>query len=200
MPKIVDHALRRQQVVDALWRIIDRDGIGAVSIRALAREAGVPRATAAYYFDGRADLLFTAMQTSMQRSLDRVKQFNFDEGGVEPFIKAFWEAVPLTAKRRKQTGVWLALVSEAQHDNEVMSLLASTDAEFREYVIHFLEMMDDRGLLKSDVDITLIADELHALIDGLALHTMTDPKAVPPNRLKAVLVDWANRVTVDQSR
>lgn len=49
MPKIVDHDERRQQHLEALWRLLERDGAGAVSIRHLAEEAGELLAT----LDGR---------------------------------------------------------------------------------------------------------------------------------------------------
>ena len=41
MPKRVDHDERRRQIVRALWRITERGGLGAVSFREVAAEAGV---------------------------------------------------------------------------------------------------------------------------------------------------------------
>ncbi|WP_329083874.1 hypothetical protein [Streptosporangium sp. NBC_01469] len=41
MPKKVDHEVRRRHIAEALHRIIDRDGLDAVSLREVATEAGV---------------------------------------------------------------------------------------------------------------------------------------------------------------
>ena len=40
MPKVVDHAARREEIVDALLRVAERDGLDGVSLRAVAREGG----------------------------------------------------------------------------------------------------------------------------------------------------------------
>ena len=40
MPKVVDHAARREQLAAALWRVVVRDGVEAASLRRVAAEAG----------------------------------------------------------------------------------------------------------------------------------------------------------------
>ncbi|MEB3371137.1 TetR/AcrR family transcriptional regulator [Saccharopolyspora mangrovi] len=52
---------RRRAIVDAALRVVARDGVGAVSHRNIAREAGVPPASIAYYFDGIDDLLVASL-------------------------------------------------------------------------------------------------------------------------------------------
>ena len=36
MPKIVDHAERRREVLDATWRVIGREGLEAATVRRIA--------------------------------------------------------------------------------------------------------------------------------------------------------------------
>ena len=40
VPKIVDHEHRRQELVEAVWRVIGRVGIDGVTIREIAVESG----------------------------------------------------------------------------------------------------------------------------------------------------------------
>ena len=40
MPKIVDHETRREEIAEALWRVVRRDGVRAASVRTIAAEAG----------------------------------------------------------------------------------------------------------------------------------------------------------------
>ncbi|MDA3644816.1 TetR family transcriptional regulator [Saccharopolyspora indica] len=52
---------RRRAIIDAALRVVAREGVGAVSHRNIAREAGVPPASIAYYFDGIDDLLVAGL-------------------------------------------------------------------------------------------------------------------------------------------
>lgn len=48
---------RRRRLVDATMRVIERDGVAAVSQRRVAAEAGVPPSTVTYYYAAVDDLL-----------------------------------------------------------------------------------------------------------------------------------------------
>lgn len=60
MPKVVDHPTRRRELVDALLRVVVRDGFDAVSIRTVAEEAGCSVRPVQYYFENKAQLLAAA--------------------------------------------------------------------------------------------------------------------------------------------
>jgi AcrR family transcriptional regulator len=66
VPKRVDHEERRRQIVRALWRITERGGLGAVSFREVAAEAGVSVRLVQYYFGTKADLLREANRQALQ--------------------------------------------------------------------------------------------------------------------------------------
>ena len=50
LPKIVDHEVRRQELVEAAWRVINRVGIDATTIREIAAESGYSTGSLAHYF------------------------------------------------------------------------------------------------------------------------------------------------------
>src|SRR5262249_59005138 len=50
-------AAKRRRILEATLAIVGREGAGAVTHRAVAREAGVPLAATTYYFSSRHDLL-----------------------------------------------------------------------------------------------------------------------------------------------
>lgn len=72
MPKRVDHEERRRQIVRALWRITERGGLGAVSFREVAAEAGVSVRLVQYYFGTKADLLREANRQALQAMGTRI--------------------------------------------------------------------------------------------------------------------------------
>ena len=71
MPRQVDHEQRRREIVEALFRVATRDGLAAASIRAVAKEAGVPAPRVQYYFPTKTELLEAAIFQLGQRVVGR---------------------------------------------------------------------------------------------------------------------------------
>ena len=62
MPKIVDHDAQRLKFAEAAMRLIAGKGIEAVTMRAVAREAGLSYGSLFHYFDSKDDLLMHAVR------------------------------------------------------------------------------------------------------------------------------------------
>ena len=65
MPKFVDVAERRAQLAAAAARIIGRAGIGAVTLREVAAEAGWTTGALTHYFADKQELLDLTMEASL---------------------------------------------------------------------------------------------------------------------------------------
>jgi AcrR family transcriptional regulator len=74
VPKRVDHDERRRLIVRALWRITERGGLGAVSFREVAAEAGVSVRLVQYYFGTKAELLREANRQALQTMGARIAE------------------------------------------------------------------------------------------------------------------------------
>jgi len=57
MPKVVDRTEKREEVLEATWRLMARVGIDRVSIREIAAEAGCSTGVIAHYFKNKEDVL-----------------------------------------------------------------------------------------------------------------------------------------------
>lgn len=68
MPRTVDHDQRREQIAEGLVRVAGREGLHAVTMRAVAAEAGVSLRLVQYYFDTKAELMQGALRTLEQQS------------------------------------------------------------------------------------------------------------------------------------
>jgi len=63
---------RRQELLDAALRVVGRDGVAAVTHRAVASEAGAPVGLLTYYFGSIDGLLEAALTSFVERELERV--------------------------------------------------------------------------------------------------------------------------------
>ena len=68
MPRKIDRDRRKAQLAEAVWRIVVERGIGAVSVRAVAEEAGVAVGSLRHVFPTRAELLEFSAELMVQQS------------------------------------------------------------------------------------------------------------------------------------
>ena len=61
---------RRTALLDAVLRVLAREGAGGITHRAVAREAGVPLAAATYYFANLDDLYVSALRRATEEQVE----------------------------------------------------------------------------------------------------------------------------------
>jgi len=64
---------RQQQILDAVLAVLARDGIAGVSVRAVAKEAGVASGLAGYYFDGKTGMVESALRRIGEQDVELVE-------------------------------------------------------------------------------------------------------------------------------
>ncbi|GAA4685900.1 TetR/AcrR family transcriptional regulator [Streptomyces buecherae] len=75
---------RRQTLIEAALRVVERDGASGVSHRAVAREAELPNASATYYFRSIDDLLCAALTSVMHEDAARMRRLALaTDGGLD---------------------------------------------------------------------------------------------------------------------
>ena len=73
MPKVVDHGQRRQELVEATWRIIARHGLSGATMRQIAAEAGFANGALKPYFPTKAELVEATYAFVFDRTNRRVE-------------------------------------------------------------------------------------------------------------------------------
>ncbi|WP_350280573.1 TetR family transcriptional regulator C-terminal domain-containing protein [Kribbella sp. HUAS MG21] len=190
MPKIVDHAARREEIAEALWRVVRRDGIRAASVRTIAAEAGWSAGAVRYYFPDQDGLLSFAMDLVSRRVTERVRAIDPKGSATTIALRYLEEALPLDAERRAEFDVWMAFMAQAQAESGAGALHEHVDTVhngLRELCDSLLHALAADGALADGLDLRREVDRLHALIDGLALHAAIQPERTTPTRLRQVL-------------
>jgi TetR/AcrR family transcriptional regulator, regulator of biofilm formation and stress response len=67
-------AKRRLELLEATLRVLAREGSSAVTMRAVAAEAGVPTTATTYYFESKQDLLLEVWRLHAEREAARVAE------------------------------------------------------------------------------------------------------------------------------
>lgn len=187
MPKIVDHDERRRVIVEALWRVVARDGAHEVSVRHVAAEAGMPKSSIGHYVGTMPQLLGLAVDQLIEVNTDYILALDLLELDPEKVTEALYTLVPVSERRRHMSSVWLLLVAQASADPEFAEVLHRLNASVAEGVRELLMGMSQQGLLHASRDIDTETRRLHALIDGLSVQCMTDPELRSEAQVRAIL-------------
>ncbi|MEW2354866.1 TetR family transcriptional regulator C-terminal domain-containing protein [Spirillospora sp. NPDC029432] len=123
MPKQVDHRERREAIARALWRVVEQRGVAHLTMRVVAREAGISLGQLQHYFASRAAMLSFAMDFASEQTSLRVGQ-GLDKLGDRPHPRdvlrvVLAEMLPLHADARATSRMSAAYVLEALHDEAV---------------------------------------------------------------------------------
>lgn len=65
---------RRRALLEATLAVLGREGVGGVTHRAVAAEAGVPLASTTYYFGSRDELLLAAFALAVEQDVSRLER------------------------------------------------------------------------------------------------------------------------------
>ena len=169
MPKQVDYAERRERVVDAVHRLADRHGLEGVTLRDVAREAGLSMGAVQRGFRDKDEMLALALARVSERFADRVRA-----AAAEPSPAALRRTLTdlalLGEGQRPEAQVWLAFVARAVVTPDLARTLRATHPEVRTLLTRLVAgVAADRGVA---LDAAAEARTLLALADGLTVQLL----------------------------
>jgi hypothetical protein len=99
-------------------------------------------------------------------------------------MEALAQVLPLDKERRRETTVWLAMVSASLTDPELAEELRLRYRQAREAMLPVFGIALEQGLGEDPED---VGDELLAVVDGITIDALSDPERYPPDRQLALL-------------
>jgi AcrR family transcriptional regulator len=196
MPKIVDHDSRRQAYVDAMWRVVSREGAGGISVRSVAAEAGVSPSNIVHYLPSRGEMLGEAVSRLVTDASARAAELEDADLDLDSATDLVMVAIPHTRTRRRQSEVWLLLLAEQETNPDARRILRGLQGRVAEAVRRSMDRFAAAGLMAPTRDRDREAVRLHALIDGLSIQTLVSSTDMSPTRIRETvrihLADLAN--------
>jgi DNA-binding transcriptional regulator YbjK len=185
---LIDHDTRRHEIAHAVWRIVVRDGVSAVSIRDVATEAGLAVGSVRHVFATKAELLEYSMALVHERTSERVtKHFSMkDPRKCAEAVLA--ELLPLDDQRRMDMAVNMAVVAESPSHPALRQVALDAQQAVADACSAVLTRLQNEKLISADADLRYETQRLHALVDGLALHALTaDARDLRPKKILGLL-------------
>ena len=164
-------AERRSSILAATVRLLVREGLAAVTHRAVAREAGVPLAATTYYFASKDELVVEALAILVEDEIRRVSE------------RAAALGADLSSPSRSAAAVAEVLFPDAEAAGGLLAkfevyLEAARRPGLRRTAAHwqraFTELAESALSLAGASDAKRLAPLLVAGVDGMLVHRLSE--------------------------
>ena len=195
MPRVVDPVERREEIAEAVLRVMRRGGLEQASVRNVAREAGLSMGSLRHYFASQSELVVFAFRTVIDRIGSRLAKLATEPDPRRRAERVLGELLPLDDERRAENEVWLAFTSRAMVDPALRALLEEGYDALLAGCAAIVRDLSAAGL--APTDIRAEAHRLHALLDGLAVHAAMRPDIHTAESLRAAVARHLDALAIE---
>lgn len=172
---------RVSEFADAALRIVEREGMTALSFRTVAAEAGWSLGAVQKAFATKQELLLAALERAQVTAVSEVTS-----RPARPDLRTWlgdlvMETLPLDNARRAAVVVSIAFSDRAPFDAEIAAILQEQSAAVRAQLLRLFAWRRAEGELRAALDDAAIARALLAFAGGLAaelIYTPADPGSI----------------------
>lgn len=167
MPKIVDHDVQREHFAEAARRLIARQGLEGVTMRAVAAEAGLSYGSLFHYFASKDELLMHAVHQSMAKQSQRVNEYSSQYAGLKALEHLLCDDAIVDESSRDAWMVWLTFLYKAAMQSSFAEMHAELIDGWLARITRLLHDAQDAGEIRSDVDVEFEAMAVWAYSAGI---------------------------------
>jgi AcrR family transcriptional regulator len=187
MPKDVDHDERREELLEAVWRVVARDGLEGATIRVIAQETGWSTGVLAHYFADKDEILVSALKLAYDRIAARWAVKLEGLTGIRALHELVLDNLPLDDQRELETKFLMNYWSRAIRDGDGVPRPERRGPQLIDLLSDLVREGQEAGEIRRDEPAPDIAERLLALIDGFSLHTLLDPQRLTRERQMALV-------------
>jgi AcrR family transcriptional regulator len=178
MPKIVDHAQRRDEIAHVACQVVAEFGFERTTVARIAQAAGYTTGMVAHYYDSKQDIILAALRLILTRIEERLQRQR--ERNDVSLLSVLAEALPLDAQRFTECAFWMAFWGQVSADKKMRRLNAWVHREYmrlfaRVFAQHWPESLHWPRSLRDQSLRSIIT-----FVNGLTASAVTSPSDWPP--------------------
>ncbi|MBW4446115.1 MAG: TetR family transcriptional regulator [Spirirestis rafaelensis WJT71-NPBG6] len=167
---------RRIEVGKAAWRVIVREGLDRASMRAIAQELGSSTGVVTHYFRDKEELTLFALERVFENVLEDMKACAKAWQGIDRLEQMIFLALPLEISDRDDWKVWMAFLGYSIGREHLVQEHRKRYDFLRQIICQELADLQTAKLIRADLDLTLEANALIALVDGIGTLVVICPE------------------------
>jgi AcrR family transcriptional regulator len=180
MPKIVDHARRRDQIALVACRVVAAHGFEQATIVRIARAAGYTTGMLAHYFDSKQEIILAALRLIMRRMEQRLTRPSPEDGTT--LLSVLSEALPIDARRLQECAFWMAFWGQVSSDRRLKRINAWVHREYLRLYRRCLEQRWPEWAGWSAARRDQVLRSVVICINGLTASAVSSPRDWPADR------------------
>lgn len=174
MPRLVDHELRRAELLAATWRVVRARGVEGTTTRAIADEAGCSLSVLAHFLGGKDDILVAAQKAVYDRIVERAFRIGQDRDGLAGLRAALEAVLPLDEERAADAHVNVAFAGAALSHPRLAESRRQSHRDIRVHLRNCLREAREMDELRPGVDAEAVIDDFIILVEGSTLLSLVD--------------------------
>jgi AcrR family transcriptional regulator len=182
MPKDVDHDQRREEILEAVVRVVARDGLEKATVRVIAAETGWSTGVLQHYFSDKDEMMVSALRLMYERIAARGEQLLEGLTGITALQELVLENLPLDDQRELETKFLMNYWSRVIREGDGVPRPERRGPQLIDTLSDLAREGQEAGEIRSDDAPEDVAERLLALIDGFSLHTLLDPQRLTRER------------------
>jgi len=186
MPKVVDHAQRRDEIALVACRVVAKYGFEQATVARIARAAGYTSGMLAHYFESKQEIILAALRLMLLRIEQRLTRER--RSGAANLLEVLSEALAIDEQRFTECAFWMAFWGQVSADQKLKRLNIWVHREYQRlfercFAEHWREWADWPPALRDQVLRSVVT-----FINGLTAGAVTSPR------------DWPAATQVEQLR
>ncbi len=194
MPKIVDHDVQREKFVSAAMRLIARQGLEGVTMRAVAREAGLSYGSLFHYFDSKDDLLMHAVRYSTSAQTQRVNEYSSKHSGLKALEHLLCDDAIMNESSRDSWMVWMTFLYKAAVQQSFAEMNAELIEGWLARIARLLEEARDSGEVSANLDVEKEAMATWTFSAGIGQIGLLQPDSLTPALQRQLIADYLEKL------
>jgi AcrR family transcriptional regulator len=167
---------RRIEVAKAAWQVIVREGLDRTSMRAIAQELGSSTGVVTHYFRDKEELTLFALEQVFENVVEEMRASAKGRQGIDRLEQMIFAALPLEAIDRDDWKVWVAFLGYSIGREHIVQEHRKRYDFLRQIICQELTDLQTAKLIRVDLDLTLEANALIALVDGIGSGVVICPE------------------------
>jgi TetR/AcrR family transcriptional regulator, transcriptional repressor of bet genes len=177
MPKIVDHAQRRDDIAHVACQVVARYGFEQATMARIARAAGYTTGMVAHYYESKQDIILAALRLTLLRMEVRLTRQR--DSGEANLLEVLSESLAIDAQRVTEGAFWMAFWGQVSADKKLKRLNVWVHREYmRLYARCLAEYWEEWATWPLSVRDQVLRSVV-TFINGLAAGAVTSPSDWP---------------------
>jgi len=186
MPKIVDHAQRRDEIALVACRVVAAHGFDQASMVRIARAAGYTTGMLAHYFESKQEIIIAALRLILRRIDERLA--HPPGAAARPDLLALLtEALPVDEQRHVECAFWTTFWGQVSADRRMKRINAWVHGEYMRLFERCLAQSWAEWTHWAAATREQVLRSVVTFINGLTASAVANPGDWPPDKQVAQL-------------